>query len=95
MKAITVKYYGPTATRGARLVASDMDGNRASIPGDGDDRRHKRLDAAHALCLKMGWRGSVVCGEVKGATVFVFVCDMREAAEVGFADRAPMGKWEE
>lgn len=31
MKAITTKYHGPTDKRGARISATDGDGNRASV----------------------------------------------------------------
>jgi len=73
MKAITTKYYGPTNHRGARIVASDMDGNRATIsyPHDLSGEAVHRA-AADQLCGKMGWTGSLVGGAIKQGYVFVF-----------------------
>lgn len=74
MKAITTKYHGPTNTRGARISASDLDGNRVSIPYphelSGEDVHRK---AAEALMAKMDWTGPLVGGAVKHGYVFVFV----------------------
>jgi hypothetical protein len=75
MKAIVTKYRGPTDTRGARIIASDEDGNRVSIPYphelSGEDVHRK---AAVALCDKMRWTGAdtLVCGGIKHGYVFVF-----------------------
>jgi hypothetical protein len=75
VKAITTKYHGPTETRGARVVASDEDGNRVSIPYQyelsGKDVHRK---AAVALCDKMHWTGAdtLVGGGIKHGYVFVF-----------------------
>lgn len=76
MKAITTKYHGPTDRRGARISASDEDGNRVSIPYPSENTTedcHKR--AALALCKKIGWDGgeSLIGGGVKGGGyVWVF-----------------------
>lgn len=73
MKAIQTKYKGPTNTRGSRIIASDEDGNRITIPYphelSGQDVHHK---AAQALCEKMGWTGELVGGSLKKGYVFVF-----------------------
>ncbi len=74
MKAITTKYAGPTNTRGSRIIASDEDGNRITIPYpyelSGEDVHRK---AAQALCNKMNWGGSLAAGSTKKGYVFVFV----------------------
>lgn len=74
MKAITVRYKGPTDTKGSRLVASDGDGNRVTVgyPHKLSGDAVYRL-AADALCAKMGWKGEIVGGTTKpGEMVFVF-----------------------
>ena len=56
MKAIRTRYHGATNTRGSRIIASDGDGNRASIPYPHElnsEEAHRK--AALALCAKMGW----------------------------------------
>lgn len=74
MKAITTKYHGATNTRGSRISACDLDGNRVSIPYphelSGEDVHRK---AADALCAKMGWTGTLAGGAIKTGYVFVFV----------------------
>lgn len=75
MKAITTKYIGATPHKPARIVASDQDGNRATVPADGDfphDMPHRA--AAIALCHKMHWPGAdtLIAGSIKGGLVFVF-----------------------
>jgi hypothetical protein len=76
MKAILVKYFGPTNTRGSRLKASDLDGNSVTIPyprtlSSGAGEAH----AARLLCAKMQWDSTnLVEGELKEGTVFVFDC---------------------
>ena len=73
MKAITVKYVGPTNFRGSRLIASDGDHNKITI-----SYPHKLsgsacyAKAAVALCKKMGWTGTLISGGTKDAEVFVF-----------------------
>lgn len=74
MKAICTKFMGPTNHQGARIKASDMDGNTITIayPHDGGaDVRHRA--AAIALCQKMGWQGRMIEGSTKTGSVFVFV----------------------
>jgi hypothetical protein len=74
MKAIETKYHGPTNTRGARISATDGDGNRIyiSYPYElsGEDVHRK---AADALCRKMDWPGTLAGGATKRGYVFVFV----------------------
>ena len=70
MKAITVKYFGPTVTKGSRLKASDSDGNSVALPY----RYEPDVNyAAIALCKKMKWTGTLHRGQQKpGVDVFVF-----------------------
>jgi hypothetical protein len=75
MNAITTRYLGATAHRPARILATDQDGNRQTLPADGDfpyTDRHQA--AAVALCQSMRWPGAetLVGGTVKGGMVWVF-----------------------
>jgi hypothetical protein len=74
MKAIQTKYHGPTNTRGSRISASDLDGNRVSISYPHElsgEAVHRK--AADALCEKMGWNGALIGGAIRNGYVFVFV----------------------
>lgn len=74
MKAISTRYHGPTNTRGSRISASDLDGNRVSIPYPHElsgEAVHRA--AAEALMAKMQWTGQIIGGAVKHGYVFVFV----------------------
>lgn len=74
MKAIVTKYHGATNTRGARISASDEDGNRISIPYPYElSGEAVHLRAARALCSKMKWNGNLAGGSLKNGYVFVFV----------------------
>ena len=74
MKAIVTKYHGPGNVRGARISASDSDGNRVTVP------YHHELSgeavhrvAAEALCRKMGWTGRMASGGLRDGYAFVFL----------------------
>lgn len=73
MKAIKTTYKGATNTKGSRIIASDEDTNKITIPYphelSGMDCHAK---AAVALCLKMGWTGTLHGGGLKNCYVFVF-----------------------
>jgi len=78
MKAIITKYHGQGNVRGPRISASDMDGNRVSIPYPDhlpSDKAHNL--AAITLCNKMNWHGTVYGGGIKSGNVYVFA-DERE-----------------
>jgi len=78
MKAIRTKYLGPTNYRGARISASDEDGNRITIPYPHElsgEAVHRK--AADALCTKMHWCGRLIGGSLKNGYVFVFDPDKR------------------
>lgn len=82
MKAITTKYLGPTNTHGARIAATDGDGNRVVVSYDYAMTRDTRHDeAARALCAKLGWTGRLMRGSVKGGCVYVWASD-RDTLEV-------------
>ena len=74
MKAIETKYHGPTNTRGARISATDMDGNRISVPYPHEAQMGEAAHrvAAEALCRKMRWSGRLIGGAVKSGYAFVF-----------------------
>lgn len=74
MKAITTKYIGPTNTRGARIKATDSDGNAVTLSIDyslNHDQRHRA--AALALVQKMNWGGEWVGGGTKDGQVYVCI----------------------
>ena len=56
MKAITVKYLGPTDYKGARLKAYDSEGNQLTVSREYDkDVDVQSMDVAHAFMTKMDW----------------------------------------
>ena len=76
MKAISTKYIGPTNHRGARIKATDHDGNFVTVSYTHElstDGEHDR--AALALLQKMGWPGRWVRGSFAGGRGNVYVCD--------------------
>ena len=62
MKAIVVSYHGPTQFRSAYYSASDGDGNRARVRASDWDGGQGPLEAVKALCVRMGWAGTLVQG---------------------------------
>ena len=73
MKAIETWYKGPTDTRGARIYASDGDGNKVSISYPyqlSGEACH--FEAARTLCHKMKWKGSLLAGGTKRGYIFVW-----------------------
>ena len=74
MKAITVKYFGPTNSRGSRIKASDGDGNTITVSREDALSIDANRDAAAvALCVKMGWHGHNLMSGWSGTTaVYVF-----------------------
>jgi len=79
MKAITTKYLGPTDRKGSRIVASDCDGNRATISyPHGVSGQDCHRAAADALCDKMGWSGDLIGGALKDGYAYVFAPEWRE-----------------
>ena len=65
MKAIKTKYLSATTYKGARMTATDGDGNRVVLPyrdALNADKNHAK--AARALCEKMGWTGTLQGGGV-------------------------------
>ena len=74
MKAIETHCLWATNTKGARVVASDGDGNRTTVPWpsrETSEAAHRV--AAEALRDKMGWSGQLVGGTTKRGYAFVFV----------------------
>ena len=74
MKAIRVKYHGPTNFRGSRLTATADGGHRVTVPYDyalSGDALY--LTAAVALCHKLKWKGELIAGGLPdGSVCFVF-----------------------
>lgn len=76
MKAITIRYLGPTSSRGSRLKADDGDGNSVTIPFPYELDRHEAYRSAdRALCTKMDWTGTLCLGWGRGCAVCTFVSD--------------------
>lgn len=74
MKAITTRFVGATNTRGSRIIASDSDGHRVTLPYPHElssEEAHRK--AAEALRDSMRWTGRLVEGSIKGGMVFVFL----------------------
>jgi len=61
MQAITVKYLGPTNTRGARFKATSVAGAKSvTLPYDyALNVSDNEWQAAKALILKLGWQDNV------------------------------------
>lgn len=58
MQAISVKYHGPTNTKGARMVAR-CDAGRVTVPWDyGVSVERNAVAACEALLAKLGWEGT-------------------------------------
>ena len=75
MKAIQTHYKGPNA-KGARIIATDGDGNRNVLSYDhalNSEDMHRA--AAEALRDKMGWTGRLIQGSLVNGYVFVFADD--------------------
>ena len=61
MKAIYIKWFGPTNTKGTRIKASDNDGNSITISRNYEiDSAEQGARAAHALCKKMDWETNLI-----------------------------------
>lgn len=80
MKAIIVKYLGPTDTKGSRWKAS-CDGGSCTVPYDHALNCDENATAAAvALCQRMKWHGSTIIGPGRGPNgdyVFVFADEPR------------------
>jgi hypothetical protein len=73
MKAIRVKYLGPTNHRPSRMKASDSDGNTVTISYSYSDSDGGSYRAAKALCEKMNWTGEIAGGSYGDSDYWVFV----------------------
>ena len=75
MKAIRTRYKGPTDCRGACILATDDDGNRATVPyPHALSGAACHAVAARALVEKMGWGPCrMIAGALHDGYAFVFV----------------------
>ena len=72
MVAIETKYYGPTNSRGSKLIAKTRE-HRVTVSYDHAlDLDENHVAAAVALCRKMYWTGELLGGGTKSGMVFVF-----------------------
>lgn len=73
MQAIKTKYVGPTNTRGSRIIASCDGGKITHNYAHNIDVEQNHIDAALALCKKLGWDGELATGYLDNGYVHVFV----------------------
>ena len=73
-KTITAKFIPCTNYRGARIKATDFDGNSATIGYPHElSGAECYFAAAKALCVKMGWAGTLLSGWVGNGKGYAFV----------------------
>lgn len=80
MKAITIKYAGPTNTKGSRWIATAEGGAKAHKVTVSYDyalnSEENAKAAAKALCAKMNWHGEMTLGQdEKGNYQAVFITE--------------------
>jgi hypothetical protein len=81
MKAIETKYRGPTNCRGSRIIATDSDGNRATISyNHAKNSEGNHQAAAFELCERMGWRGVLQGGHTKDGMAWTWIDENYQAA---------------
>lgn len=93
MIAIRTRYYGPTNTKGSRIVADAGRGRRVTIgyPHELSGAACYAL-AAEALCKKMGWAGELVGGGYDDGGSDYYWCFLAsDRANVPTTDTAPRG----
>ena len=76
MRAIVTKYIGPSNVKGPRVKAIEIYGKyvMSSWRDEWDtDRNHR--EACRDLCQRLGWKGHMVTGYIKGACVHTFVVE--------------------
>lgn len=78
-QAINTKYFGPTNTRGSKIIATSASGHRHTMACAYENHEHIR--AAQALAEKLGWQGRWAGGATKEG--YCFVC-IAEGAANGF-----------
>lgn len=73
-QGITVRYIGPTDTKGARLKATSASGISVTIPYPHDaPERDKPCRAVDALCDKLGWDAAGFVGATIRGNDWAFV----------------------
>jgi hypothetical protein len=77
MKAITIKYVGPTNTKGSRWIATAEGGHKVTVSYDyALNSEQNAMEAAKALCKKLDWKGTLAVGQdAKGNYQAVFVTE--------------------
>ncbi len=73
MKGITTRYLACTRNRPARIVASDMDGNRATVTHPGGLGPLSHWPAVLALCTKMKWHGRIIPAGIRNGYVWAWL----------------------
>jgi hypothetical protein len=73
-QTILTKYHGPTNTKGARVCAYAFAG-KMCLPLDYSlSTEENHTNAARALALKLGWRGTYRGGSLPNGEGFAYVC---------------------
>ena len=77
MKTITIKYVGPTNTKGSRWIATAEGGHKVTLGYDyALNSEQNAIAAAKALCNKLNWSGKMAIGQdAKGDYQAVFVTE--------------------
>lgn len=89
-QAISVRYSGPTNTRGSKMIATSASGHRIMHPYEhGLDVAENAAQAAKALARKLGWKGVMVGGGTKDGFVFVFDAGAESRVENPMRRRYP------
>jgi len=83
MQAITTKYFGPSATRDARVKATAQAGSVTVPWNDTLNYERNHASAAQALATKLDWSGPWIGGGLPdGSLVWVFAADARDTFSV-------------
>jgi len=76
MNTISTKFYGPTNTKGSRIVARTATGKRFTqdfLHSLNAEENHWK--AAQSLAQKLQWSGTLIQGTTEQGYVFVFAND--------------------
>lgn len=76
MQAITIKYAGPTNTKGSRMIASATAGRKICNYDYALTVEQNAIEAAKAFAKSKGWEGKMAIGQdSKGDWQAVFIKD--------------------
>lgn len=91
MKAISIKYIGPSNVRGSRYKAY-TDSHSVVVSSDSAmNAEGNAIEAAKRLAAKLGWSGRMILGGTKDGWVAVFANG--ESFDVGGGSKPSKGSW--